>query len=152
MQRSVPDPPTACRPLRPAPLRRPCGIVRGGPFTRRPAGFARPVWIALALAACSQESAPEADGAPAVHPGVPAPLASASPQRRDTTVVRVFSDLRQDPLVRGEDVMVRARGTALILSGSVSSRPVRDRVREIAGRRLGSFSLVDSLTVVGEDG
>lgn len=87
---------------------------------------------------------PAAPGEAAVPP---AARAAATPQRRDTTLLRTFSDLRQDSLVSGQQVTVSARGAMLIVAGSVTSAAAYSRVMEIVARRAGSFSILDSLVV-----
>lgn len=79
----------------------------------------------------------------------PQSIGSTAPgaQRRDRTVVGVFTDLRTEPLLQGADVKVSGSGTTLVLAGEVPSTAARDRALEIARRHLGTFTLVDSLRV-----
>ena len=140
------------------------GRTMSPPISRRTLTFLTPVAVLAALSlACSEErgdGAPESDrdgtgdqartGAsrlPGPSERAPSPLA----QRRDTTVVRMFAALRKDSLLVGQPLTVGARGTTVILRGTVTTSAARERALDLVRAHLGTFSLIDSVEVAGPE-
>ena len=116
--------------------------------SRRVLSLQIPVVVAFAALACGRGSVDSLgdarEGAPA---SVAARVEDDSVQRRDVTVLTIFSRIREDPLTRGRDISVAARGSTLFLTGRVPTEEIHARVLQIVHGQLGGFALVDSLVV-----
>lgn len=127
-----------------------CSRASGGSDASTEQPNPAPAAVPDPTTASSSRAAPAEPRAPADASAIPSEDASPfTPQRRDRTILAVFTAVRDDPLLRNEGIKITARGSSLVVKGVLSTSAAHDRVLEIARAGAGSFTLLDSLQVAG---